>query len=110
MGLKYCVKCKDFRWSQEQEDLDKQVSPACRTARALSTLMNSLEQDIKFTTETVDDFCSGILPTLDYQVWTVPVLPDPVPLTAQVPTPPNPHTSTDPQVTSQVKYKIPYKI
>ena len=86
-GLVYCKECEAFTVteSQRQIDLTSGESHGARTAWILGELMNSLEPDIKFTTETVDDFLSDTLPTLDYQLWVEPVLPEPVPLTSTLP-------------------------
>ena len=53
------VFCK--RWETEDADL----SPVERTRRILYGTMQDLEEFLNFTMETVDDFATGFLPTLD---------------------------------------------
>ena len=40
-----------------------------RTTRVLKEILNSLERDIQFTTESPEDFETKKLPTLDFQIW-----------------------------------------
>ena len=70
-GVGFCTKCRKFSMSEDQKtkDLKSTETPEARTARVLNLLMNSLEPDLKFTTETVGDFKARALPTLDYQLW-----------------------------------------
>ena len=66
--MEFCTKCKKLHRSPEDTGPTDETGTA-RTARLLAQVMNSLERDLRFTTETAEDFPSGTLPTLDYQVW-----------------------------------------
>ena len=103
-GTVFCQECSKFRScpTQLEADLQSQESPESRTSRILGQVMNMLEPELRFTTESSSDFQNKKLPTLDYQVWAEdmeheeqegtpttpgerdqhPLLPDPVPLTS----------------------------
>ena len=70
-GVMYCHKCQVFKFSltQFREDVRLNENDDVRTAKLILEVLNSLEHDLKFTTEVVSDFPSMTLPTLDFQMW-----------------------------------------
>ena len=97
-GLVFCKKCKTLYHSSEQEEMDKmsEESDTQRTARVLRDIFNSIEEDLKFTVETEDDFEDKMLPTLDTKL---SVVTETVPSNQAVPPPrttPPPHTPPSP--------------
>ena len=60
-----------FKWSQEQEkvDQDTRETPTARTATVIGQVMNKVEPELRFTTETEEEFGDMKLPTLDYKMW-----------------------------------------
>ena len=64
-GVVYCSECEAFKICPIQAAQDTGLKPSQITARVLNDVMNSIAPDLKFTTETVHDFESGMLPTLD---------------------------------------------
>ena len=70
-GTIFCESCCKFRScpTQREQDLLSEETPAARTSRVLGQVMNSIEPELRFTTESCEDFSSGMLPTLDYQMW-----------------------------------------
>ena len=71
MGTVFCATCSSFWYSRTQEQLDSESgeTSTARTARLLKEMFNSVEEDLKFTIETAEEFNSGKLPTLDTQLW-----------------------------------------
>ena len=51
------------------EDQEEEISEVEKTKRVVLSIYNSLAVDIKFTGETVEDFPSGRIPTLDTAIW-----------------------------------------
>ena len=41
-------------------------------ARVCAPLMNSINSNLEFTTEVAEDFANNRLPTLDFEMWTLP--------------------------------------
>ena len=67
--VKYCEVCKSLYRAEGVSDNPAGESSTQRTARLLGMVMNTIERDLEFTTETAEDFPSLMLPTLDYQIW-----------------------------------------
>ena len=65
-GTRYCKRCQTFHFSLDQFRADKeaQETDEARTARLVGEILNSLEKDLQFTTETPRDFNTNKLPTL----------------------------------------------
>ena len=61
-----------FTYSEEKEkkDIENGVSKKKLTEIEISKLMNSLNPDLKFTTETEVDFKNQRLPTLSFELWS----------------------------------------
>ena len=53
-----------------EDDLSSDVTSEKRTEREMKEAMNSVSEDLMFTTETEDDFNNKRLPTLSFQVWS----------------------------------------
>ena len=70
-GTVFCGQCNRFKLCPEQKerDIQSQETPVARTARVLNQAMNTIEPELSFTTESCEEFKSGRLRTLDYQVW-----------------------------------------
>ena len=73
-GLRFEKETKSFRFSKEgyEEDLkleQKGESPNEFMARICTPVMNSVNDDLKFTTETQETFEKERLPTLDFEIW-----------------------------------------
>ena len=75
-GVKFCSSCKKLHNDGEGQG-EETWSGTVRTAKLVGEVMNTLDKDLQFTTETTEDFESGTRPTLDYQVWreqaTIPI-------------------------------------
>ena len=73
-GVIFCSTCNllKFSLSQFREDMKSNESDEIRTARIILEVLNSLEDDLKFTTEIASDFPSKTLSTLDFQMWMEP--------------------------------------
>ena len=74
LGMRFAINSKKFEYSEEayEEDLKKQKSGESRhqrMARICNPAMNSINEDLVFTTETQDDFEKERLPTLDFEMW-----------------------------------------
>ena len=73
-GMSFCAASKMFKFSEDalQEDrIQRQAgeSKNQRMARLCTPAMNSINPDLKFTTECQEDFQSERLPTLDCEMW-----------------------------------------
>ena len=71
MGLAYnrSTKLLEFSESQEKLDLESKLTVTEKTSKVLLDIMNDMDPDLKFTTEIVDQFPTGRLPTLDAELW-----------------------------------------
>ena len=56
---------------QYKRDVDENLPDNVRMARACLPAMNSVNQDLKFTTEAPEDFEKKRLPTLDFMIWMI---------------------------------------
>jgi hypothetical protein len=72
-GMKFDRDEKVFKFSQEamDEDDEKDEPSNVRMARRCKDAMNSISEDLQFTTEAPEDFCESKLPTLDFKLWLV---------------------------------------
>ena len=73
-GMRYNKEEQKFTYSKEAEDEDREKrsqgeSKNQKMARICLTAMNSVNPDLKFTTETQEDFPNERLPTLDFEMW-----------------------------------------
>ena len=68
-GWRWTGKQLEFKesWRKEEEEIN--VSETAKTASVLGEMMNCVMPELKFTTETHEDFQDGTLPTLDTQLW-----------------------------------------
>ena len=72
LGTRYDVENKLFTYSEEKEkkDIENGVSKKKLTEIEISKLMNSINPDLKFTTETEVDIKNQRLPTLSFELWS----------------------------------------
>ena len=72
LGVRYNIDEKKFIYKEEWEksDLDEGMSRRKKTEKEIAILMNSINEDLKFTTETEKDFVNLRLPTLSFEVWS----------------------------------------
>ena len=73
-GMRYNKEERKFTYYEEaeREDIEKRKqgeSENQKMARLCLTAMNSINPDLKFTTETQEDFPNERLPTLDFEIW-----------------------------------------
>ena len=73
-GMRFDKESKSFLYSTEgyEEDLimeQKGESPNEFMARICNPAMNSVNDDLEFTTETQETFEKERLPTLDFEIW-----------------------------------------
>ena len=59
-----------YQESWKEEDIDNGVTGKERTVAELSEIMNSINPDLKFTTEVEEDFPTRRLPTLSFEIWS----------------------------------------
>ena len=74
MGTRFDTTTKMFTWSKEWEQQDHKKkeqgeSKDARMARICQPAMDSVNPDLKFTTEIEEDFPDKKLPTLDFKAW-----------------------------------------
>ena len=71
-GVRYIRESQTFEYKEEwdEEDKEKGTSKKARTEIEIRNLMNSINSDLKFTTEKEEDFKNGRLPTLSFQMWS----------------------------------------
>ena len=74
LGMRFCADSKKFQFSEEglKEDEERRMSGESenqRMARLCTPAMNSINSDLRFTTESQEDFQTERLPTLDFEVW-----------------------------------------
>ena len=75
LGMRW--KGEKWSWSKEDTEEDKRKrengeSRDKRMARVCAPLMNSINNNLEFTTEVAEDFANNRLPTLDFEMWTLP--------------------------------------
>ena len=73
-GTRYSEVERRMTWSKEAEKEDEDLrrrgeSDDSRMARVLRPAMNSINDDLRFTTEIVEEFDDKKLPTLDFKLW-----------------------------------------
>ena len=73
LGLRFIVGA-GWKWSEAdyQEDLEMRRTGESRNSRMVRIcmpLVNSINQDLEFTSETPEDFDGKRLPTLDFEIW-----------------------------------------
>jgi hypothetical protein len=70
-GMIFCEEQKEFIFSEDQKEIDdRQNEPDnVRMARICLPAMNSINSNLKFTTECPEDFPRCRLPTLDFVLW-----------------------------------------
>ena len=63
----FCKRCMIIWSSEEQAETDRTSceTPTARTARVLGEVLNMICKDLKFTTETLEEFEDRKLPILD---------------------------------------------
>ena len=71
-GTRYLEEKKSFerKVEWEKEDRDAAISRKKRSEIEYAKLMNSINGDLKFTTETESDFVKLRLPTLSFELWS----------------------------------------
>ena len=72
-GMVFDEETREFKFSEEQriKDEEMQEPDNKRMARICQPAMNSVNRDLKFTTECPEDFPGQRLPTLDFVLWMV---------------------------------------
>ena len=72
-GSRFVQELKRFMWRAdwEQEDMERDLVDEVRMAEICKPAMNSINEDLKFTTETASDFENGRLATLDFETEVV---------------------------------------
>ena len=73
-GTRFDEKEKKMTWTKEAENEDIEMEEMgenkdARMARILRPAMNSINKDLRFTTEVADEFEDKKLPTLDFKLW-----------------------------------------
>ena len=58
-----------YRNTWEEEDIGEKLTTTQLTAREFKRILESVHPELKFEMETVEDFDSQTLPTLDFQCW-----------------------------------------
>ena len=73
MGMRFDEDAGEFIMDEEEykEDVEANVPDNVRMARICLPAMNSINKDLKFTTEAPEDFDRNRLPTLDFVLWMV---------------------------------------
>ena len=74
MGMRYDAETRQFMYSKEAEveDMakkDQGESENQRMARVCNPCMDAINPDLKFTTESQEDFTNERLPNLDFEIW-----------------------------------------
>ena len=61
-----------FQWDEgyESEDIEDGISRETLTVREVNKAMNSINEDVQFTTEVETDFENRRLPTLSFELWS----------------------------------------
>ena len=68
-GWRWTGKQLEYKESWRKEEDEADVSETAKTASVLGEMMNCVMPELKFTTETHEDFQDKTLPTLDTQLW-----------------------------------------
>ncbi len=58
-----------FRKAWELEEIAAGLTPTQKTAKEMKKIYESVHKELKFEMETVEDFETNTLPTLDFQCW-----------------------------------------
>ena len=71
-GMRFDPSTKELIFKEEwdNEDKEKGVGKKKRTELELKKIMNSVNPDLKFTTEIESDFETQRLPTLSFEIWS----------------------------------------
>ena len=71
LGVRYNVDEKKFIYKKEWEkfDLNEGMTQKKKMEKEIAILMNSINEDLKFTTATDEDFDNLRIPTLSFEVW-----------------------------------------
>ena len=72
-GMKFDNAANKFVMDEEQlrDDVVRDEPDNVRMARVCLPAMNSVNDDLKFTTEAPEDFANNRLPTLDFVLWLI---------------------------------------
>ena len=71
-GTRYCAENEKFERKEEweKEDRENGITRRKRSENEFRDLMNSINKDLKFTTEVESDFDKLRLPTLSFELWS----------------------------------------
>ena len=74
MGTRFKIETKQFEWKEDWEKEDQELNEGgesrdARMARICLPAMESINPDLKFTTEIQSDFQDNKIPTLDFKGW-----------------------------------------
>ena len=71
LGCKFIEELGVIEYSEkwERENMENGVTKKENTRREVQKLMNSINEDLRFTTEVEEEFENGRLPTLSFQMW-----------------------------------------
>ena len=58
-----------MEWRAEWEEEDSELKPDCVTARAMASIMSSIDPDIQLTWDALGNNPNGRMPVLDLKVW-----------------------------------------
>ena len=77
LGMRYQIESRSWSWRKEDMMEDKILQEEGenrdrRMARVCLPLLDSINGNLKFTTEVADDFANKRLPTLDFEMWLEP--------------------------------------
>ena len=72
-GMKFDQERREFIFSEEQlqSDETENLPDNTRMAQRCLPAMNSVNENLKFTTEAPEDFPNRRLPTLDFMIWMI---------------------------------------
>ena len=72
-GMKFDLEKRIFVFCEEQKKRDEEENAPdnVRMAKICLPAMNSINENLKFTTEAPEDFEKNRLPTLDFVIWMV---------------------------------------
>ena len=71
LGWRWSEKSKQLEYKEEwrAEEEERRYSFDKKTSMEVGKIMNSVNKDLEFTTEIVEDFSNARLPTLDLEIW-----------------------------------------
>ena len=71
LGVRFVKESSKFEFKENwlEEDILEEKSREDNTQVEVCKAMNSVSEDLKFTTETISDFAKGRLPTLAFEIW-----------------------------------------